>query len=69
MWALDKVEIRTEVRPYFHSDNMEREDREPGTDPRAVLIYGLFLDGASWSNRKLADPVSTVPATMPVASG
>ena len=71
VWALDKVEARFDVRGYYYSEGVEREDpRDSNADPRSVLIYGLFLDGASWQTgpmKKLVDaPFGEGPQRMPV---
>jgi dynein heavy chain len=45
-WPLDKVETRTEVRSYLWQGEA---DKEQLPESRAVLIYGLYLDGCSWN--------------------
>jgi dynein heavy chain len=47
-WALDRVETRTEVRQNEYS-NAARDEREQLPEPKAVLIYGMSLEGASWN--------------------
>jgi dynein heavy chain len=70
VWPLNQVEARFDVRGYFYTEGVEREDRDPGVDARSVLIYGLFLDGAAWQTgpmKKLIDaPLGEGPQRMPV---
>jgi dynein heavy chain len=47
-WALDRVETRTDVRPYeYRPGQMEKDDPMP--EAKAVSVYGLNLDGCSWN--------------------
>ena len=62
-WALDKVETRTEVRAYEFrpgekSDADYKKDDLP--ENKAVLIYGMFLDGCAWNKttRRIVDSVN-----------
>jgi len=50
-WALDKVETRTEVRAQeFKLGQTDKEEsRESLPEAKAVLIYGLSLEGCSWN--------------------
>jgi dynein heavy chain len=56
-WALDRVETRTEVRATEYKPGQQMEERESLPESKAVLIYGMSLDGCSWnkSARKLQE--------------
>jgi dynein heavy chain len=47
-WPLDKVETRTDIRTHVFRDGID-VDRGENPDPRAVVVYGLHLDGCSWN--------------------
>jgi len=58
-WALDKVETRTEVRAAEYRHGTTEKESDP-PEAKGVFIYGLYIDGASWSkaNRRLIDAPS-----------
>jgi len=57
-WSLDKVSIITTVQKN-EINSVEEVKNLTNTPKRGVLIYGLFLEGASWNKNKemLADPL------------
>lgn len=57
-WSLDKVSIITTVQKN-EINSVEEVKNLSNTPKRGVLIYGMYLEGASWNKNKemLADPL------------